>query len=79
MVFADNTTRLLLTLAVLMFVRCHMSAQEVHALQASPLVKTLAQSRYLRSACRTTSRVSSFADDVLMSAMMSARKQMGHG
>jgi hypothetical protein len=76
MVFADSTTRMLLVLACLMFGRCHMNHSEVEALQANPMVKSVAQSRYLRSAYRTSTHFGSFADDVLMSAMKSARKQM---
>jgi hypothetical protein len=49
---------------------------QVEALQSSRLVRSVAENTLLRSAYRTSGRIGAFADDVLMSAMKSARKQL---
>jgi hypothetical protein len=49
---------------------------QVKAVRESTIVRSVASSHMLRSAFKATERAGSFADDVLMSAMKSARKQL---
>eukprot|EP00892_Ulva_mutabilis_P004813 jgi/Ulvmu1/2703/UM014_0159.1 len=76
MIFTDLTSRLFLGLAFLMFLRCCMRKEQVIALQQSPLVQTVTNNSLLRSAFRAGETAGALMDDVLMSAMKSARKQM---
>ena len=52
------------------------AALQVRAMQQSPLVKTVASNRLLRSAFHVSEHAGACADDILMSAMKSARKQL---
>lgn len=51
-------------------------AVQVIALQKSPLMQTVTNNRLLRSAFRAGETAGALMDDVLMSAMKSARKRM---
>lgn len=53
-----------------------MTRVQVQAVQESKFVRSVASSHLLRSAFHASERAGSFADDVLMSALKSARRQL---